>query len=65
MSSGQNQAIFTMAFFEADDDNHTREKAEMRRLAVGVPAIESKSKKRRTISAEDVDAWVDDPSITI
>lgn len=59
-----NQQIFTCAFFDADDENRSKEVDEMCKLCVGRVGRD-KSKKLRPITREDVEAWVADPAVVI
>jgi hypothetical protein len=59
-----NQGIFTLQFFEQDNDNQDKEVAEMVRLTAGLTGRD-KQGKVRAITSDEVAAWVRDPSITI
>lgn len=61
----EHQEIFTVAFFDADNEEQAAEKREMAALAVGKIAREAKSHKLRAITAADVSAWVDDPAVVL
>ena len=60
----ENQAVFCMEFFEADNDEQENEIKEMIRLSKGRSG-KDKTGQLRPITEADVIAWVKDPSIVI
>eukprot|EP01006_Ploeotia_vitrea_P055362 TRINITY_DN67989_c2_g2_i1.p1 TRINITY_DN67989_c2_g2~~TRINITY_DN67989_c2_g2_i1.p1 ORF type:complete len:734 (+),score=123.62 TRINITY_DN67989_c2_g2_i1:47-2248(+) len=58
------QHIFTMKFFDEDDDTHQNEINEMVKLLHGATGRD-KNGQIRVITREDVAAWVEDPSAPV
>lgn len=58
------QDIFTADFFDADDEDHSKEIAEMIRLSKGLRGRD-KTGKFRAITRADVKKWVVDPGAEI
>lgn len=63
----EHQSVFSAEFFAADDEQSTNEKAKMFELVqnAGGMGKEALSGKIRSITKQDVDKWVSDPSVKI
>lgn len=62
------QKLFTVEFFDSDDELHTKEIDLMYSLVQGRVAISAKDASKRTlreITKEDVASWVEDPAIVL
>ncbi|CUG89358.1 Hypothetical protein, putative [Bodo saltans] len=62
------QKLFTVEFFDADDEQHTKEVDLMYSLVAGRVAISAKDARKRAlreITREDVALWVEDPAVVL